>query len=81
MLVSRLSRMNNGLYFIYWKSGGGSIAAVGRTSSGGVWVAPVNWLKPLLPDSENYAQHIRGIERMELITTQDEARRRRRVLD
>lgn len=37
---------NNGLYRVYWKSGGTSLAAIGVTDDGGRWLAPINWLKP-----------------------------------
>ena len=32
-----------GLYRIYWKSGGASLAAVGQMANGDRWFAPVNW--------------------------------------
>lgn len=32
-----------GLYEIFWKSGGSSLASVGNLSDGVRWIAPVNW--------------------------------------
>jgi hypothetical protein len=32
-----------GLYRLYWKDGGFSLAAVGMASNGDMWFAPVNW--------------------------------------
>jgi hypothetical protein len=36
--------LRNGLYRMYWKSGGSSLVAIGRTSEGSVWFAPTNWV-------------------------------------
>lgn len=33
-----------GLYKIYWKEGGSSLAAVGLDFSGRRWLAPTNWI-------------------------------------
>jgi hypothetical protein len=35
-----------GIYRIYWKSGGSSLASVGLNSDGTNWIAPINWLSP-----------------------------------
>ena len=32
-----------GIYEIFWKSGGSSLAAIGMTYSGKRWFAPTNW--------------------------------------
>lgn len=32
-----------GIYRLYWKSGGSSLAAVGGLSDGTLWFAPTNW--------------------------------------
>lgn len=37
---------DHGLYRVFWKSGGSSLAAVGVTNDGGRWLAPINWIKP-----------------------------------
>ena len=33
-----------GLYRVHWLSGGSSLAAIGQTSNGKMWIAPVNWV-------------------------------------
>lgn len=35
--------INPGLYKIYWKSGGSSLATIGLTVFGNYWFAPSNW--------------------------------------
>ena len=37
----------NGIYRVFWKSGGSSLAAVGRDESGTPWMAPTNWIGDL----------------------------------
>lgn len=32
-----------GIFKIYWKSGGSSMAAIGQIENGDRWLAPVNW--------------------------------------
>lgn len=39
-----VASINNGVYRIYWRSGGFSVASIGRTRSGDVWIAPANWV-------------------------------------
>lgn len=36
-------KMGNGLYRLFWKSGGVSLAAVGSLHDGTKWFAPTNW--------------------------------------
>jgi hypothetical protein len=36
-------KLSNGLYRLYWRNGGSSLAAVGRLRDGSVWHAPCNW--------------------------------------
>jgi hypothetical protein len=52
-----------GAYFLYWKGGGGSVAAVGMTSHGDLWYYPTNWVSS---GSTDWSR----VERVELITTQ-----------
>lgn len=40
---------DNGLYRVFWKSGGSSLASIGVTDDGGRWLAPTNWAKPTIP--------------------------------
>ena len=41
-----------GLYKIYWRSGGSSLASIGVLRDGGRWVAPTNWVSPGELDQE-----------------------------
>lgn len=38
-----VKKLNSGLYKIYWKEGGSSLAAIGVTPKGNMWMAPTNW--------------------------------------
>jgi hypothetical protein len=44
--TSPFRNINPGLYTVYWKSGGSSLAAVGVRANGGRWLAPINWTSP-----------------------------------
>lgn len=57
----------HGLYALYWRGGGVSLAAVGSDAFGGRWFAPANWLGSGVPCHEWDA-----VERAELIQTQGE---------
>ena len=39
-----IMRMPFGAYYIYWKSGGRSVATFGYDKSGKRWIAPANWI-------------------------------------
>jgi hypothetical protein len=43
MKNKKFNKLKLGLYRVYWKSGGTSVAAIGQTSDGTKWVAPTNW--------------------------------------
>lgn len=43
MTKQESKHLQNGLYVIYWKSGGSSLAAVGILHNGERWYAPTNW--------------------------------------
>jgi hypothetical protein len=43
MKKKEVDKLCTGVYKVYWKSGGCSVAAVGRTHSGKCWIAPSNW--------------------------------------
>ncbi len=57
-----LADLTLGLYRIYWKSGGVSLAAVGQTENGDRWLAPTNWV---MPSARREAWS--DVERVELI--------------
>ncbi len=46
MTKAETREMKPGLYRIWWKDGGCSIAAVGVLSNGDKWLAPTNWVHP-----------------------------------
>lgn len=46
MLMREANQLAPGLYRIYWRTGGSSLAAVGVTSEGNRWMAPINWVYP-----------------------------------
>ena len=57
-----------GLYHVYWSDGDvSSLASIGQDAHGNLWLAPINWIAPLMPDSPNYVEHICGIKRLERI--------------
>lgn len=51
-----------GLYRVYWKSGGSSLAAVGQLPDGSRWLAPANWVRPT---EDPRWQDIETIERLD----------------
>ena len=43
MKKKEVNKLKSGVYWLYWKEGGRSLAAVGITSKGNRWMAPTNW--------------------------------------
>lgn len=43
-----------GLYRIFWKTGGSSLAAVGMGNDGTRWLAPTNWVAPSADPSKTW---------------------------
>jgi hypothetical protein len=43
MTKKEVQKLDHGLYYLYWKSGGFSLAAVGSLHSGDRWYAATNW--------------------------------------
>ncbi len=64
MTRSEFQTLQHGVFQVFWKSGGLSVAAVGSTANGERWLAPANWDLPLLPECEHYDDHIANIERV-----------------
>jgi hypothetical protein len=56
-----------GLYRVFWKSGGDSLAAIGMNSDGSRWLAPTNWVSP-----GQLEKHWDDIERLERIEPQED---------
>lgn len=65
MKIKKVKEAGLGLFRIYWKSGGSSLAAIGQNEEGSPWIVPVNWLSPLQSTSKQYRKYIRGIKRLE----------------
>ena len=44
MTQKQVQALSHGMYTIYWKEGGASLAAVGSLANGTRWMAPTNWV-------------------------------------
>ncbi len=60
MTVEEAEALEHGIYRIFWKEGGISLAAVGTDADGKKWYAPTNWVT--VPSTDWFA-----IERVELL--------------
>ncbi len=68
MTRANAKRLPHGLYRVYWKAGGVSLAAVGSTYSGARWLAPTNWTSPVEPRPPVAVTNLwRTVERVVLI--------------
>jgi hypothetical protein len=65
MKLEHANALDIGIYKLYWKSGGYSIATVGMASDGRRWMAPVNWCGAPL-DSDI---HWLDVESVDLVVT------------
>jgi hypothetical protein len=61
-----LHKVPFGLYEIFWKSGGSSLASVGNMHDGVRWIAPINWTSENSPTGR-MDKHADSIERMVLL--------------
>jgi hypothetical protein len=61
-----LHKIPFGLYEIFWKSGGSSLASVGNMHDGVRWIAPINWTSADSPTGR-MDKHADSIERMVLL--------------
>jgi len=64
--IADVKKLPHGLYKVYWKTGGMSLASVGSTPNGNRWLAPTNWVR-LLSDNDNANIVWRGVFRVEHI--------------
>lgn len=69
MKLSDVQQLDHGLYRVYWKSGGSSLASVGSDDSGKRWLAPTNWILSDTKLITDYQKVWRHVEKMELIMT------------
>ena len=44
MTKAEVQTVDHGLYVIFWKDGGSSLASVGSNAAGRRWFAPTNWV-------------------------------------
>lgn len=58
MLTTEIHKLKFGVYRVWWKSGGSSVASLGYFSDGRRWLAPSNWIT-LLDDYEDVWKDIR----------------------
>jgi hypothetical protein len=61
MTMDEARKLDNGVYRVWWRSGGSSVAAIELTARS-VWIAPANWIGGM-----GVVTHWRRIERVELI--------------
>lgn len=47
MSKKEVQNLKHGLYEVYWKSGGSSLAAIGSLRCGKRWIAPINWVSDI----------------------------------
>jgi hypothetical protein len=61
-----------GLYRLFWKSGGSSLAAIGRGANGDRWLAPVNWVEVGFADSWRLVSRVELIESLQKVECKEE---------
>ena len=62
-----VKKLDHGLYKIFWKDGGYSLASVGSLACGKRWMAPTNWIS--VPTSKR--KHWKMVKSVELIATRN----------
>lgn len=66
------SKLNHGLYKIYWKDGGCSLASVGSLHSGKRWFAPCNWTSKDHSIASSAWNKVKDVERVEVDFDRDD---------
>jgi hypothetical protein len=56
-----------GVYRVYWKSGGSSLAAIGQDHAGNRWVAPTNWTGEAKDDDSVKVAYVDMYKRIEAV--------------
>ena len=51
-----------GLYKIFWKSGGHSLASVGNMPNGSKWIAPVNWVGGMCTSNRDVWRDVKKVK-------------------
>jgi hypothetical protein len=61
--------LRHGVYRVFWKSGGSSLASVGSTYDGTRWMAPTNWTSADKPRPKvavtDYWRHVKSMMLLE----------------
>ena len=60
-----VKKLKLGIYRLWWRSGGGSLASVGAYADGEKWMAPVNWISP--PSPGDCRKHWRSVKLAEQV--------------
>lgn len=65
MTTKQVRSLAIGVYRIYWKSGGHSLAAVGQLGDGRKWLAPCNWtsdnyFSPVVASAQKWKEVLRA---------------------
>lgn len=66
MKMSDVQNLPPGIYRIFWKTGGSSLASVGCDKDGKRWLAPTNWLLANNVDLTNWHKTWRRVEKAKL---------------
>ena len=61
MTKREANKLQHGIYRIYWKRGGSSLASLGSNFKGDRWIAPTNWI------SGSSSSHWRLVDRVEFL--------------
>lgn len=65
MKKSALMSAGHGLFKVYWKSGGYSLASIGSLPSGERWIAPTNWVNGATPITNRIHKGIKSLSLIE----------------
>lgn len=61
-------KVKPGVYRVFWKSGGSSLASIGMTEDGERWIAPINWVVPAVKTAGSPKQSAWGdVDRLQAI--------------
>ena len=69
MTRNDVNKLRHGLYRLYWKEGGSSLASVGSLYDGVRWYAPINWTNQSTTGIA--CDNWRKVERVELLVSDD----------
>ena len=67
-MIGQFDKLPLGIYYIYWREGGRSLASVGQCYDGTRWMAPINWIR-LTSDSEESRDLWEMVKSAELLQT------------